>query len=661
MAPALAEAITDATVSNDVYVPGHSAVQVQMDVGNTQCWMQVARSSLCNHNFSPHQAHLAELQAVASWNEVNKDDTVDNLYVIWSGLWEAYLRQAYQHRETRQQLKGVITAPRLQSSSPLVPPQSLPMRRLANFLCRLRSLRVQLRKGDPGSRKLWHHIAVGARYFAEMYGVPPIQDALHDQPQQVALPVLDQTHEFYNKVWRQEHLHQKQAARTGFREALAAHSGVNKLTAKLLKGTEAALPILQEGDRIFSKPKEVVNKVSQTWADEYFAKPEKILEPDWLAQQAPHQPAPLEPIPPIDGQMLEKAIRSKNKHTSPGVDDWHMTELDKLPRAALDGLAFILNEAERQGSLPRSMCDAWMALIPKNAGPNKALSIRAISVLSTIYRSYGALRATQMQGWANRVFHRWQLAYIRGRSPAEALASLSVKIDNALWHASELHILSLDASKAFLSISRAQVRALLLGRGFPPQLAATVESLYEQGDVRMRYAGAVVSETPFRLQRGIHQGCPLSVLSFNVLMTPLCQRLETEVGLDTAIMFADDISLVASSREQLQRALREVLRHLQDLDIQVNAAKTQYWSSRPGEEPLIVNDQTVEAKEHFTILGMKYSPTMRDHEDKEQIVSRYREAAKVLAALTNDSSLQSQRHGSNHADLALPLPMELLP
>ena len=195
----------------------------------------------------------------------------------------------------------------------------------------------------------------------------------------------------------------------------------------------------------------------------------------------------------------------------------------------------------------------------------------------------------------------------------------------------------MDASKAFPSVSRKQVRSLLLAEGYPPELFDTVESLYQQGGVRMRLQGSEVSDDEFWVRSGIHQGCPLSVLSFNILLAPLCRKLEA-LGLPEGIVFADDVSFAARTREQRDAALEIVLEHMQGIGVRLNKDKTQYWTSREDDEGTWVGQDFVQARQEILILGMKYSPTKRQADRTQELLGTYRKVGAILSNLPMPTS-----------------------
>ena len=81
-------------------------------------------------------------------------------------------------------------------------------------------------------------------------------------------------------------------------------------------------------------------------------------------------------------------------------------------------------------------------------------------------------------------------------------------IDQARYSGDEIHILSLDASKAFPSVNRHQAYALLEQHGYPMQLAAVTEALYRDGWATMRYGGNIIGLHDWRGARRAEERHP---------------------------------------------------------------------------------------------------------------------------------------------------------
>ena len=219
-------------------------------------------------------------------------------------------------------------------------------------------------------------------------------------------------------------------------------------------------------------------------------------------------------------------LRKKGHQTAPGPDSWRADELAQLPMAALNQLALIFEIMEERGQAPSPMVAGWLADLAKSEAPASPIAVRPISILSIVWRVYTSARAHALQEWAKEAFAKSQYAYIAGRDYQRALVDLQLLMDSVKDDpGAELHVLSLDASKAFPSTPRAYMWRTLVSRGFPAKVALVVEDAYSKGVLRHRFNGSNVASTSFLMANGIHQGCATSVLGFNAILVEMCEEV----------------------------------------------------------------------------------------------------------------------------------------
>ena len=300
----------------------------------------------------------------------------------------------------------------------------------------------------------------------------------------------------------------------------------------------------------------------------------------------------------------------------------------------MDQMATLFMMMEQAGYMPETLAAFWFAMVPKGAEPSGVLSIRPISILSVLYRSYASVRAGHVQQWAQEVLHPAQVAYVRGRQVQPVLAHLNAEVDKAEFDNDDMFILSLDTSKAFPSVGHSQVFLLLQSYGFPLELIRMMQQLYRRGAGRLRYGGQVVHHQEMKPCRGIHQGCPLSVLAFNILLKPMCDRVTAECDAQL-IVFADDVTIKTRSYEDLVKATRIVAAHFHDLQFNLNENKTQYWrhSGYGTYETINVNGVEVTAKDTVTILGWQFGRPRRREQRATTFLADLKKLAEDAAGL----------------------------
>jgi hypothetical protein len=125
--------------------------------------------------------------------------------------------------------------------------------------------------------------------------------------------------------------------------------------------------------------------------------------------------------------------------------------------------------------------------------------------------------------------------------------------------------------------------------------------------------GVVVDErdsTMFDIKRGTKQGDPLSPSVFNAVLEqafsevlPLWQKRKYGIEVDCIsksrlcnLRFADDLLLIASTKRQLTRMLKELMEAVSRVGLVMHLGKTKILTNvgnehRPGSEFVIVNEQ----------------------------------------------------------------------
>ncbi|CAE8623234.1 unnamed protein product [Polarella glacialis] len=235
---------------------------------------------------------------------------------------------------------------------------------------------------------------------------------------------------------------------------------------------------------------------------------------------------------------------------SPGMDGWNVGELKLLPAPLLDLLAEMFNGIERSGKWPRPLECAMVSLISKGAGcePN---DLRPITVMSVVYRVWAIRRLQNLRTWQEKWASEAQFAYRSGRSPLEPLWHLSLQIESSLLEDKPLYGISFDYSKCFDNIPHNILLNLVGSMGMASRILRPVTGMYKQLRRRFKVAGGIGKE--FSSTNGIPQGCPVSVVLLNALLSVWTQSVENEIPEACPSAFADDTGATVSSRGALQK------------------------------------------------------------------------------------------------------------
>lgn len=223
---------------------------------------------------------------------------------------------------------------------------------------------------------------------------------------------------------------------------------------------------------------------------------------------------------PLRLEELERALQQLPNEKAPGADGLPGEFYKVYSETLLPRLLTVFNDALSQGYLPGSMAEAIIVLILKpDKDPTLPGSYRPISLLTSDVKLLAKVLANRLSTVITEVIHVDQSGFMPNRSTAVNIRRLFLNLQMGGAGHSGKAILSLDAAKAFDSIEWSFLWAVLRRMGFGPIFISWVQLLYQGPTARIRANG--LTSTPFALQRGTRQGCPLSPLLFAIAIEPL--------------------------------------------------------------------------------------------------------------------------------------------
>ena len=368
--------------------------------------------------------------------------------------------------------------------------------------------------------------------------------------------------------------------------------------------------VLKDGDRLVYDYPGMIGVLQEAWGA-YWNEDSAPANGRW-EQQHLREPQPLEPLQPISGDLIREQLRQSSR-SSPGPDSWRFEELAALPAEAHDQLAELYGLMETTSKFPLVLTRAWVAMITDKHGPQPPLKMRPISVMSSLYRLYGKCRLALLQPWLARRLPEEISSYVAGRDFRKDAATLAAEVEKrALQGERPIYVLSLDASKAFPSSSRTRMWAILQNEGLSRQLTDLFEWGYTHGQAVLRLCGRFAGSSPFALKRGIHQGCPFSVMSFLGLQLPALRLVARDCVGVRVLVYADDVTLYSENKRELEKAANLLHAYYADGSIEINAAKTQFLSSDGKQVMIQMAGQDVRSTHSIKVLGVVMRDALAD-------------------------------------------------
>jgi len=363
---------------------------------------------------------------------------------------------------------------------------------------------------------------------------------------------------------------------------------------------------------------------------------------------------------------------ANNKATSDGF----ISELFKYARLQLDESTYINVAAKylcemfnfiylNDMPIPESWSESYICPIYKGKGDESDMNnYRGLTVVSAIYKIYTTVlyKRLEMHLESKQLRAHTQCGFRKKHSTATAQFLLAHAIaktcthKGAGGHNKPLYVCFIDFQKAFDYVLRNKLFDRLSNIGIKGHLLTTIVHIYSNTVIKVKVNG-VVSEEIVTTQNGVKQGCPLSPLLFGVFIDILHEHIRKTcphmgVQLENLyricdIFYADDVTLVAQSHEELQSLLEALSIFCHETSMLVNVPKTKVIAFNPwrshfdSDEPFYYNKLVVDKVQNFSYLGVLFHTNTWLRDSSEALFLKARGAMGGLLKKTKQKHIEN--------------------
>ncbi|KAJ1520336.1 hypothetical protein ONE63_004534 [Megalurothrips usitatus] len=272
------------------------------------------------------------------------------------------------------------------------------------------------------------------------------------------------------------------------------------------------------------------------------------------------------------------AVKKSPKKKSPGPDGITAEFYAAAWSVIGDVLTEVFNDMWERRMVPAEMTKGVITLIPKKAKPRVDKDFRPITLLDVDVKILARLMAARLGVLQRKLLHDNQVRPGGKRTMAGALCDLRDVISVMGALRTPGCILSIDFSGAFDAVHHKYLFQVLRKQGVAEQFVNTIEAMYTGAASQLRVNGVLTS--PFRVDRSVRQGCPLSMLLYAIIAAPFLIVLDRRLrGLQLAgctirvSAFADDSFIVLRSHSEAA-VVKEVLQQFAEVSgLAANPAK----------------------------------------------------------------------------------------
>ncbi len=292
------------------------------------------------------------------------------------------------------------------------------------------------------------------------------------------------------------------------------------------------------------------------------------------------------------------------------------------------------NKSVSEGVLPEDQRISCITLLPKeNKDLDKIENWRPITLTNCDLKIFTKLLANRVAGILDRVIAPSQTAYVPGRVVHDNLRMFNFYKNYCKEHNINALLVSLDAKKAFDSVSHKYLHEVLKRYGFSDSFIELIKLLYNDLKANVMVNG--FKSVLIRIERSVKQGDALSCALFILCIDPLIRKLESNkkikcVPVPRAIYsnikiegkvggFADDIGLAVNNDiDTINEIFKDyaIFSKLSGIELNVDKTEILVLSQDSEVNPFIptnfsIGNNIVKSSESVKVCGIVFSNNSR--------------------------------------------------
>ena len=338
----------------------------------------------------------------------------------------------------------------------------------------------------------------------------------------------------------------------------------------------------------------------------------------------------------------------------------------------------LLHRVWEEKSVPKDWVDAILVPVPKKGDLTMCDNWRGISLLDVVGKVIARIINKRLQHLAEEMLPDSQCGFRKNRGCPDMIFTVRQLVEKTWEHKPRAFLIYIDLKKAYDSVPRAALWAVLKKLGIPESLIELIGAFHNNMKAQIRLDDCLLHEID--VENGLRQGCCMAPVLFNLYSCAVIERwkeeLEGEEGTgvylrykhdkklfrrytrnaNTAMLtecqFADDAALLATSREAAILSLKAYIKVATSFGLCVSIPKTKLMvTGRVIEEedraPIVIDeDKVVDHVNEFPYLGSVIQSSGRvdvDIERRITLASKAFGALRKSVFMDRDLNLQTKR------------------
>ena len=290
----------------------------------------------------------------------------------------------------------------------------------------------------------------------------------------------------------------------------------------------------------------------------------------------------------ISENEVYNAITNMNKNKSPGIDGLPIEFYVRFWKEIKKDFVAVIKNISKGMLLEKSQRKAIITLIHKDGELDRLKNWRPISLICADVKVVAKILAIRLGKIMDSIICENQFCV-----PNRTIIECTNKIRDIVFYFNQKNItgavINLDWEKAFDRVSWIFLSRVLHKIGFPTSVINWFIVLYKNIESVCMINGHL--SDPFKVKRGVRQGCPLSMIAFVLFQEPLYKALEKYVNVIPPqipgskikkVGYADDTTLFVIDEQSLKEIFNVLSSFEDTTNSKLNMQKQKYIASESG-------------------------------------------------------------------------------
>lgn len=329
-------------------------------------------------------------------------------------------------------------------------------------------------------------------------------------------------------------------------------------------------------------------------------------------------------VPSIMQEEVEFALVSQKDDKAPGPDGINNEILKQAKETITPILTEIFNDILNTETIPQQWTESNIILLYKKGDQYDIGNYRPISLMSNLYKIFAKVLLRRMEMKLDEQQPIEQAGFRKDYSVLDHIHVVRQIIEKYAEYQLIYYLAFVDYSKAFDSLIHTNIWEALKRQGIEQKYIRVIRNVYKNSSayIQLERKGA-----PFKIQKGVRQGDPLSPKLFSAVLEMIFRNFEWEtLGLNidgrtlTHLRFADDIVLFAKTPGDLCRMLNELASESEKVGLKLNPEKTKVMTNGP-KSGIHVGASQISYVEEYIYLGQLISPKQNINKEIERRIA----------------------------------------